>query len=1053
MSKRNFLIEFTPLAGVMRILPAIALSLMVSSATAQSVPFDPQIVQQTAADALAQGDPEKGLLVFGSRTTACISCHRIGRHGGTVGPDLSRIGRDRTPQQITESILFPAYQVEEKYKSIVLVTSDGLTVKGYPAPADPGHVGVRDPATGKVTQVSEDDIDDRVSGGTLMPDALATTMTPADLRDVIHLMCRLGRDSAPDDRLVEAVLGHAVSHAPAVFKSSKAPLRPDVFPQHRHYVNRDRIYDFYTKQAEYFRKLDYRPPLLAAFPGLDGGALGHWGNQDEDTWVNYDWNKTDHGRLLSGVTHGNGVNVTRGICVRLGDNKEVSACFNPDTLTWAAAWTGEFVGLSAIRHGFMHGLAIQGEPIDVPKVNHPNQPFRFLGYYRQGERITFAYRIGQTEYLDAAWAEDGGFTHVVAPREEHPLEHLTVPGPPLWSQTIDAPVTSNEGSPFIVDSIGLPIDNPWNVPVYPGDHDFLPDGSALVCTMQGDVWHMSGLHDADSTTVTWRRFASGLHQALGIVVDDDGIFVLCRDQIVRLHDRNQDGEADFYECFSNAFQSSPAGHDFICGLQRDAEGRFYTASGAQGLVRVSADGETAEVLAVGFRNPDGLGLHPDGTLTIPCSEGTWTPASQICAVRPGRALQTTVGDGTIGQHQPPHFGYQGAPDRRAPDLPMVYLPRGLDNSAGGQCVIDSPHWGPLNGQMIHTSFGTGTHFLLLRDEVAGQLQGAVVPLPAEFLAGAHRARFNPFDGDLYVSGMAGWGSYTPWPGCFHRIRRMQSPLKLPTSFHVHENGVVLEFSDPLNSQLAEDPTQHFAQCWNYRFSPAYGSQEYSTVHQGLTGHDVLSIRSAHVDESGQRLFLEIPDLQPVNQLHLRLNPWSDGGTDLFLTVHQLDGPFTDFEGYREVQKETRVHPILADMTLINERVPNPFQGKLENARKFELSTATNLSFTTRRMKLKAGEPVQVTLKNPDVVPHNWALLRPGTLQTVGKQANQLVTDPAGWARHYIPQSEDVLAWTDIVEAGKSFTIWFHAPSEPGIYPFLCTFPGHWMVMNGELVVE
>ena len=118
MSKRRFLIEFTPLAGVMRILPAIALLLMVSSAIAQSVPFDPQIVQQTAADALAQGDPEKGLLVFGSRTTACISCHRIGRHGGTIGPDLSRIGRDRTPQQIAESILFPARQVEDKYKSI-----------------------------------------------------------------------------------------------------------------------------------------------------------------------------------------------------------------------------------------------------------------------------------------------------------------------------------------------------------------------------------------------------------------------------------------------------------------------------------------------------------------------------------------------------------------------------------------------------------------------------------------------------------------------------------------------------------------------------------------------------------------------------------------------------------------------------------------------------------------------------------------------------------------------------------------------------------------------
>ena len=69
--------------------------------------------------------------------------------------------------------------------------------------------------------------------------------------------------------------------------------------------------------------------------------------------------------------------------------------------------------------------------------------------------------------------------------------------------------------------------------------------------------------------VRWRRFASGLHQALGLVVADGQIYVLGRDQITRLHDLNGDGEADFYECFSNAMITSPAGHDFICGLVRD----------------------------------------------------------------------------------------------------------------------------------------------------------------------------------------------------------------------------------------------------------------------------------------------------------------------------------------------------------------------------------------------------------------------------------------------------------------------------------------------------
>ncbi len=94
-----------------------------------------------------------------------------------------------------------------------------------------------------------------------------------------------------------------------------------------------------------------------------------------------------------------------------------------------------------------------------------------------------------------------------------------------------------------------------------------------------------------------------------------------------------------------------------------------------------------------------------------------------------------------------------------------------------------------------------------------------------------------------------------------------------------------------------------------------------------------------------------------------------------------------------------------------------------------------------------------TLVNPDVVPHNWALARPGTLADVGRLANHLIADPDAAVRQYIPRTDDVLAYTDVVPPGERFTIYFRAPEEPGDYPFLCTFPGHWMVMNGTLIVE
>jgi azurin len=625
----------------------------------------------------------------------------------------------------------------------------------------------------------------------------------------------------------------------------------------------------------------------------------------------------------------------------------------------------------------------------------------------------------------------------VAPVEEHPLRHLLADAPSQWPQQIETAIEWGRTSPYAVDTIGLPFENPWNALLFCGGHDFLPDGSALICTMQGDVWHVSGF-EHPSKTATWRRFAAGLHHALGLVIDDDGIFVLGRDQITRLHDRNGDGEADFYECFSRAYETSPAGHDFICGLERDHKGRFYTASGNQGLLQISADGRRAEVLATGFRNPDGLGLLPDGTLTVPSSEGEWTPASMICAVRP--------------RQQVPHFGYLGPKEGRVPDLPLVYLPRGLDNSSGGQTTVDSERWGPLSGQLLHFSFGAGSHCLILRDEVEGQLQGAAVPLPGEFRSGAHRGRFHPRDGQLYVTGMQGWGCYTPDDGCFQRVRYTGEPVQLPTAFHAFANGVSIEFSAPLDASTAAQARNHFAQCWNYRYGPGYGSPEFSAAHAGLRGHDPLAIASAHVLSDGRRLFLEIPELQPVNQLHLRVQSSPAVFCDLFLTVHKLDAPFTGFDGYKPAHKSIRPHPILADLAMAARMVPNPHRKRIENARPITIETGSHLSYATRSISVRAGEPLALTLSNPDVVPHNWALVAPGTLERVGELADRLISDPDAALYHYIPRTSDVLAYIDVVGPRDKFTIYFHAPQQPGRYQYFCTFPGHWKVMNGEMVV-
>jgi putative heme-binding domain-containing protein len=1007
--------------------------------------YDAKLVSSTTAAAKQRGVAERGVAVFAAAKFACLSCHKVGTHGGSVGPDLTAIGKDRTPAQIVESVFWPKREVKPEYEAVAVLTTDGRQVQGYKQETVGPHLVLRDPADGKITEIARDQIEEESLRGTLMPDGLAEAMSQQEQLDLIRFLSELGRDGSVSPSVVASVLAHAHSHAPAEFAFDRNPLHPEHWPSWRHKVNRDRIYDFYTKQAEHFRKQDPTPRLLAEFPGLDGGKLGHWGNQDEQSWASDRWNDVQLGSVQCGVFRGAGVTVARSVCLQLGEQGELSACFNPDTLTYDAVWSGGFVKFSSVRHGFIHGLLIDGKAQTRPPGGKPKEPFVYHGFYRHGLRVIFAYRIGDTEYLDAPWVDKGTFTRIVAPADEHPLRHMVSGGKPQWPQQLVTNIVAGTAKPYAVDTIELPTENPWKAQTFVGGLDFLPDGSALVCTMQGDVWRVDGLVDEASNgpaKARWRRFASGLHHALGLVVADGQIFVQCRDQLMRLHDKDNDGEADFYECFGNAFATSAAGHDYICGLQRDSQGNFFMASGNQGLVRTSPDGRRADVLATGFRNPDGLGLYPDGVLTVPCSEGGWTPASMICAVRTASSTSPV-----------PHFGYRGPKGEQPPSLPLVYLPRGLDNSSGGQAYIDSEEWGPLQGRMVHFSFGAGSHFLLLRDEVDGQLQGAVVPLPGEFGSGAHRGRFNPRDGQLYVGGMAGWGCYTPSPGSFQRVRYTGDPVQLPSKFRVYQNGVAVTFTRPIDKSIGEDPTSHFAQCWNYRYSGAYGSPEYSTRHTGVHGHDTLKIRSAHVLADGATLFLELPELQAVNQLHLRMHTGKLHSHDMFATVHKMAKPFTDFPGYKPVHKTLAPHPILLDMALATKRVPNPWAKSIAGARGIILETGKNLTFAQRSLTVRAGEPIRLTLSNPDVVPHNWALVKPGSLQRVGALANRLVADPEAFAKHYIPDSKDVLAYIDIVPPRNKFTIHFRAPAEPGRYPYLCTFPGHWMVMNGELIVE
>ena len=101
---------------------------------------------------------------------------------------------------------------------------------------------------------------------------------------------------------------------------------------------------------------------------------------------------------------------------------------------------------------------------------------------------------------------------------------------------------------------------------------------------------------------------------------------------------------------------------------------------------------------------------------------------------------------------------------------------------------------------------------------------------------------------------------------------------------------------------------------------------------------------------------------------------------------------------------------------------------------------------------KAGTVLRIDFRNPDFMQHNLLVLKPGTMNKVGDAADKLAQDPNGSKMQYVPKMPEVLAFTPLVNPQSSYVLTFRIPDQPGDYPFVCTFPGHWRIMNGILRV-
>ena len=111
-------------------------------------------------------------------------------------------------------------------------------------------------------------------------------------------------------------------------------------------------------------------------------------------------------------------------------------------------------------------------------------------------------------------------------------------------------------------------------------------------------------------------------------------------------------------------------------------------------------------------------------------------------------------------------------------------------------------------------------------------------------------------------------------------------------------------------------------------------------------------------------------------------------------------------------------------------------------------------FDVEQISAKRNQPIRLEFHNPDATPHNFVLAKPGTLEEIGRAANLMAADPkAAKTGQFIPNSDKIIIHTKMLKQEETEILRFKAPSKPGAYPYLCTFPGHWTIMKGILSVK
>jgi len=413
-----------------------------------------------------------------------------------------------------------------------------------------------------------------------------------------------------------------------------------------------------------------------------------------------------------------------------------------------------------------------------------------------------------------------------------------------------------------------------------GGIDFLPDGRMVICNWEADggVYILSGVEGTNPRPRV-KRIAQGLAEPLGIKTVGKRIFVLQKQELTELIDKNGDDITDEYRAVANGWGVTANFHEFAFGLAYN-KGKFYATlatainpGGASTHPQNPDRGKVIEIdeksgnyrfLAKGLRTPNGIGYGYNGNLYVADNQGDWLPSSKILLVKDGAfyGSHSVDPEGTANLKEFP---------------PVVWLPQGeIGNSPSQPAPLNV---GPYKNQMIHGDVTHGGVKRVFVETVEGVQQGAVFRFTQGLEAGVNRICWGP-DGALYIGGIGAagnWGQDGKERFGLQKIAYNGKPAFEMLAVRAKTNGMEIELTEPLAKGQGLESDVYEVKSWRYVPTDNYGGPKIDETEHAVT--------SVTVSPDRKKVFLEVPDLKEGHVVYVRLDPTltSDAGRDLWST--------------------------------------------------------------------------------------------------------------------------------------------------------------------------